>query len=372
MMPLRFLQTEFWASFKGEHGWKPYYFKAEGSSYTPIHSQSEIPLDELGSEKVLTVLVRQFSLKVKKFSIAYVPMAPEYPAAEDKLSVQKEFLSSLEAIAKAVKPYLPKNTICVRFDPAVDFASCEERDEWNKKADSICKGINVKRAPVAIQPPDTTILSLDKTEDEILGAMKSKWRYNIRLAAKKDVKVTRHFATDSDFEAAFDQFYALFEQTSKRDGVSFHNKSYYIDLLKRGCPSSEKRPLITLYLAKHEDDYLAGIITLFCPREAVYLYGASGNIKRNLMPAYLLQWTAIQDAKKAGCPVYDFYGMPPAADEKHPMHGLYLFKTGFGGAIVHRPGSYDVKLLSAYNLYIAAERLRAWWHKKALKKLHGR
>ena len=160
--------------------------------------------------------------------------------------------------------------------------------------------------------------------------------------------------------------------TSKRDGVSFHNKSYYIDLLKRGCPSSEKRPLISLYLAKHEDDYLAGIITLFCPREAVYLYGASGNIKRNLMPAYLLQWTAIQDAKKAGCPVYDFYGMPPTADEKHPMHGLYLFKTGFGGAIVHRPGSYDVKLLSVYNLYIAAERLRAWWHKKALKKLHGR
>ena len=45
-MPLRFLQTEFWASFKGEHGWKPYYFKAEGSSYTPIHSQSEIPFDE--------------------------------------------------------------------------------------------------------------------------------------------------------------------------------------------------------------------------------------------------------------------------------------------------------------------------------------
>ena len=72
MMPLRFLQTEFWASFKGEHGWKPYYFKAEGSSYTPINSQSEIPSDELGSEKVLTVLVRQFSLKVKKFSILFV------------------------------------------------------------------------------------------------------------------------------------------------------------------------------------------------------------------------------------------------------------------------------------------------------------
>ncbi len=130
---------------------------------------------------------------------------------------------------------------------------------------------------------------------------------------------------------------------------------------------------ISLYLAKHEDDYLAGIITLFCKREAVYLYGASGNIKRNLMPAYLLQWTAIKDAKEYGCPVYDFYGMPPTDDENHPMHGLYLFKTGFGGAIVHRPGSFDIPLDEKnYRLYIRAEKFRAWFHKKFLKKLRGR
>ncbi|MBQ2429941.1 MAG: peptidoglycan bridge formation glycyltransferase FemA/FemB family protein, partial [Alistipes sp.] len=39
------------------------------------------------------------------------------------------------------------------------------------------------------------------------------------------------------------------------------------------------------------------------------------NIKRNLMPAYLLQWNAIKDAKNFGSQIYDFYGMPPTDDE---------------------------------------------------------
>ena len=91
------------------------------------------------------------------------------------------------------------------------------------------------------------------------------------------------------------------------------------------------------------------------------------------MPAYLLQWTAIQDAKRYGCPVYDFYGMPPTDDPSHPMHGLYLFKTGFGGTIVHRPGSFDVPVRPVmYKAYIVAERMRAFIFKKLVKKLHRR
>ena len=90
------------------------------------------------------------------------------------------------------------------------------------------------------------------------------------------------------------------------------------------------------------------------------------------MPAYLLQWRAICDAKKAGSSYYDFYGMPPTEDENHPMHGLYRFKTGFGGQIVHRPGSIDVPLSKLYTFYTLAEKLRSFWYKKIKKKLVGR
>ena len=90
------------------------------------------------------------------------------------------------------------------------------------------------------------------------------------------------------------------------------------------------------------------------------------------MPAYLLQWTAMQDAKKYGSQYYDMYGMPPTDDENHPMHGLYLFKTGFGGKNIHRPGSYDVPTSFFYSFYNRGEKLRAFWHKKLMKKIRGR
>lgn len=365
----RFLQTEFWAEFKGSHGWRPYYFAVSEKDFS-LRKLENFGGDGMTSgedEFLLSVMVRQFSLGIKKVSLAYIPMAPEGDAQK-----QKEYFDSIAKISENLRNFLPKNTLFVRFDPPMDFDSVEGRSEFVKTSAKVCGSAH--KSFVDIQPPDTVLLPLEKTEDEILAQMKNKWRYNIRLAAKKGVEVSRHYSGDADFETSFEEFYRLFEITSKRDGVSFHGKNYYRDLLSRSAKrDGTDRPLITLYLAKHEEDYLAGIITLFCPREGVYLYGASGNIKRNLMAAYLLQWTAIQDAKKYGCPVYDFYGMPPTDDPNHPMHGLYLFKTGFGGNITHRAGSYDIPLKPfMYSLYSVAEKLRAWWHKKLIKKISGR
>jgi len=370
-MTKRFLQTEFWAQFKGNHGWKPYFFIETDDDLKQVSSYEETAVT---SENRLTVLVRTFSIKLKTISIAYIPMAPEWNDGDDEVS----YLKLLELRAALLKPYLPSNTICIRFDPPINYSTNEERKEklilWQQTAKQ--NKINIKKTKVDIQPPDTTVIDLSKTEDELLASMKNKWRYNVRLAEKKGVEIEKHYGNDENFEEAFNVFYNLFQQTSERDGVSFHNKNYYVDLLHRGTPdkNNSEKPVITLYLAKHENDYLAGIITAFTKEgEAIYLYGASGNLKRNLMPAYLLQWTAIRDAKSYSCTSYDFYGMPPTDAENHPMHGLYLFKTGFGGAIIHRPGSFDIPLRKGdYRLYTCAENLRAFWHKKIMKKIRGR
>ena len=348
-MSERFLQTKFWAEFKGRHGWVPHYF------------------EDAESNIKLTILTRHFSLAFLKFDIAYIPMAPEFSGDILDIGACKEYLKRISTISKKVSDSLPKDTICIRFDFPIDFLSREAADSFGR---NLVKP--VKKAPVDIQPPDTVILDISKSEEELLASMKSKWRYNIRLAEKKGVTVKAFRSGDAGFEEAFENFYDLFQQTSERDKVSFHNKDYYKDLLDHGNKGSDTEPLITLYLASHEGQPLAGIITLFCPREAVYLYGASGNIKRNYMPAYLLQWTAIRDAKKYKCQVYDFYGCPPTEDANHPMHGLFLFKTGFGGSLIHRPGSFDISTKKLYNLYLFAEKFRAWWHKFFLKKIAGR
>jgi lipid II:glycine glycyltransferase (peptidoglycan interpeptide bridge formation enzyme) len=67
----------------------------------------------------------------------------------------------------------------------------------------------------------------------------------------------------------------------------------------------------------------------------------------------------MREAKAFGCTEYDLFGIPPDENPDHPMAGLYLFKTGFGGKIIHRPGSWDYPCNPVlYALFCAAERLR--------------
>ncbi len=347
-MSKRFQQSDFWCDFKVNHGWQKTSFDG------------------------VNILCRSFK---NIFSIAYIPLAPEKNENES----EESYILRIGEFTQKIKARLPKNTICLRYDLPLDFSTPEERDSYVFRLRQLAKKTKVKilKNKVDIQPPDSTFLDLSKSEDELLAGMKNKWRYNVRYAAKHSVEVRAVTASSQNFENDLNSFYSLYKTTASRDGIGLHPLSYYKDLMIRGVESeksqdSDGKTKITLYIASHEGEDLAAIITLFNEAEAIYLYGCSGNNKRNLMPAYLVQWTAIKDAKAYGSKIYDFYGMPPTDDENHPMHGLYLFKTGFGGAHVHRPGSFDIPLSPLYFLYSVAEKARAFYHKKILKKIRGR
>ncbi len=289
-----------------------------------------------------------------------------------------EFVHFLSELATALKPELPSNTIAIRFDPDVSFSTPEDRDLFNygMKMVSYADRLKLRKNSVDIQPPDSTLVDLTGTEEEILEKMHSKWRYNIRLSERKGVVIHRYLGNDINLSEKIDKFYELTKITNARDGNASHAKAYYADLIKSSAEEINKGrdvPVISLYIAEHEGEEIASIMTLFSHDEAIYLYGASSNNKRNLMPNHLLQWTAMKDAKAYGSKYYDMYGMPPEGkDENHPMHGLYLFKANFGGKNIHRTGSWDIPLKAIYRPYSAAEKLRAFWHKKVIKKLKGR
>lgn len=353
-MNRRFQQTDFWCDFKCSHGWKKISFQN------------------------INILIRSFKKGPVSFSLAYVPMAPEYipvskiPGFSQQAQDEVDYLKKIGSFTDNIKSLIPSNTICIRYDIPLDFPFVELRDDYLKRFDELRNyaKVNIKKSFVDIQPPDSTFIDLSLSQQQILENMKSKWRYNIRYAQKHGVTVRMVNAQSQDFEKSLDSFYELYKTTSSRDGIGIHPKSYYKDLIEQSLKSDDTK--ITLFIASHEKDDLAAIITLFNKDEAIYLYGCSGNLKRNLMPTYAVQWQAIMEAKKFGSKIYDFYGIPPVNDENHPMHGLYLFKTGFGGYEVHRPGSFDVPLKPVYKLYSLAERLRAFYHKVFLKKIRGR
>ena len=404
-----FLQTPFWCEFKTSHGWQYNRFdvnvklsksyieslKAEGCE------KSTFTNEDYNKSFELAVLNRSFLKGL--FSIAYIPLMPELPfecTSEEVINaamaddgetvavVNQEFVTPetqtiefaflLSELSKALKPLLPKNTMVIRFDPEVTFTNLEDRDLFNYGLKTVAWADKLKRKKnkVDIQPPDSTLVSLEGTEDEILARMHQKWRYNIRLSERKGVIIKKYNGDSAEISSKIDKFYELTKETNARDGNASHAKSYYRDLILSSAKQLKEGkdvPEVNLYIAEHEGDEIASIVTLFSKTESVYLYGASSNNKRNLMPNHLLQWTAMKDAKAYGSKYYDMYGMPPEGkDENHPMHGLYMFKANFGGKNIHRTGSWDVPLKAVYYGYSWAEKLRAFWHKKVIKKIKGR
>jgi lipid II:glycine glycyltransferase (peptidoglycan interpeptide bridge formation enzyme) len=212
-----------------------------------------------------------------------------------------------------------------------------------------------------LQPARTIVLDIDKSEDDLLKAMKPKTRYNLRLAGRRGVLVRRAETLD-DLRA----FYRLLEVTGERDEFGIHTFPYYEQMWKVFGPGGDNSALVLL--AEHPDEQeraggpVAGLLSLRFGREAVYMYGASANRGREHMPNYLLQWEAIRWAREQGCTVYDFWGIPDAPSDdgeegsgeadkgsgpvspinaRSGLRGVYWFKKGFGGREIEYPGAYD-------------------------------
>lgn len=108
-------------------------------------------------------------------------------------------------------------------------------------------------------------------------------------------------------------------------------------------------------LAEVEGEPVAGLIILRFAGRAWYMYGMSSLEHREKMPNYLLQWEAMLRAKEAGCLTYDLWGAPDEFVENDSLWGVYRFKKGLGGEVVHYIGALDLPLNRIlYNLYTKA------------------
>ena len=326
---LGLLQSGFWAAFRGELGWQPLAF---GCKYRQL-------------EFALSVLVRPLPGGLR---LAYVPHGPEVSAPLEGAQV---FLGELGG---ALAGHLPR-CLFLRYDLP-----------WGREGEGVLppplEPGRLVRAPMDIQPASTVVLDLEGSEETILEGMKPKTRYNIRLAERRGVEV----AEGSPEELA--DWYALYRETAARDRITLHSERYYRRLFALAGEYGPGAPELRLLLARHQGELLGGIVVAMRGERAWYLYGASSTRGRNLMFTYALQWRAIRLARERGCTLYDLFGIPPGDDPGHPMHGLWRFKTGFGGRILNRLGCWDLPLAGLlYSGYRGAESLRAWYYRRHRK-----
>jgi peptidoglycan pentaglycine glycine transferase (the first glycine) len=171
------------------------------------------------------------------------------------------------------------------------------------------------------QPRSSWLLDITPDEDALLAAMKQKTRYNIRLAARKGVRI------EASGLPGLDDFYPLYQDTAERDDFFIQPQSFYARMFSL----FEQAGSFCLLFARYHEEIIAAVTLLRFGSTCWYVHGASANHHRNLMAPYLLQWEAIRRARSWGCTLYDFRAIPDILREDQDMWGVYRFKEGFGG-----------------------------------------
>lgn len=313
------LQSHSWGELKSSFGWTPSWF-VKG---------------DLGAQ----VLLQSLPLG---FKVAYIPRGPvsasgpviDHPDWPGLLNELDEFCQDQRVVFLKLEPDLWEQELDGRSQPFPDFSFSSH----------------------SIQPPRTLVLSLEETEEQILARMKSKTRYNIRLAAKKGV-------TAREIKS-LGPFYDLLQGTSDRADFGIHTREYYQRTYQIFGPSGA----CAVFLAEFEGIPLASIMVFRFGDRSWYFYGASSNQHRELMPTYLVQWEAMRWAKEQGCKTYDLWGVPDQDFEvleegftarSDGLWGVYRFKRGFGGELLRASGPWD-KVYNAplYALYKIRTRLQ--------------
>jgi peptidoglycan pentaglycine glycine transferase (the first glycine) len=314
-----FMQTRMWGRHKSKWNWEAILY---------YDGNNELK----GS---LAVLIRR---------IPFLPCSIMYgcrgPVCDpDDFTTVRELVNGAKQLAKKRRCYL------IKLDPDI------KSDNTAFKNELISLGFTPppdNKNFETIQPRYVFRLNLEgRTEEDVFKSFESKTRYNIRLAMKKGVEVSVRGLE------SVREFYEIMNETGIRDKFFVRNESYFRSLLTNLGEN------VRLYMAYYQGKPLAGSIAVKFGDKVWYLYGASRNCCRNVMPNYLLQWEMIRWAIESGCKIYDFRGVSGDISPENPLYGLYRFKKGFGGEFTEFLGEFDLVLKPfAKKLADAGKRVR--------------
>jgi peptidoglycan pentaglycine glycine transferase (the first glycine) len=305
------LQSWQWGQLKAAFGWQAVRVGVEDGGRLVAGAQ---------------VLFRSLPLSFPYLSIAYVPKGPILDYGNQE--ILEALLSAIHRLARQ------KRAILLRIEPEMRHSPAIVRQ---------VQAYGFHPSQQTIQPRSTIHIDLRADLDEILARMKSKTRYNVRLAGRKGVLVRESTADDLPL------FCRLIEMTGRRDGFAVHSREYYETAYRLFVPLG----LARLFLAIYGDEVIAGLMAFAFGQRAWYMYGASSDRERHRMPSHLLQWEAIRWARERGCLTYDLWGIPDevgrepekykrtVTDRQGGLWGVYRFKQGFGGQVVRYVGAYD-------------------------------
>jgi peptidoglycan pentaglycine glycine transferase (the first glycine) len=299
-----FLQTGEWGELKSRFGWRA----------------SRLIVGTIGVQ----ILFRGLPLG---FSFAYLAKVANMQIKESDAG---QLWSEVEALC------MDRHAIVCKIEP--DTWASGEGEGTRNQSDLIPGNVALLPSPYSIQPRRTITVDLQQTEDIILGRMKQKCRYNIRLAEKKGVTVRSWADTAA--------FHRMLMSTAERDEFAAHSAGYYQSAFELFHPAG----MCELLVAEYDGKSVGALMVFTRGRRAWYVYGGSMDEERERMPNYLLQWEAMRWAKLRGCEEYDLWGIPDQDEQTleagffergDGLWGVYRFKRGFGGEVRRAAQTWD-------------------------------
>lgn len=312
------LQSYEWGEVKARTGWVPLRLVVEN-----------------GRDIVASVSILERNVPALKRKIFYAPRGPVLDYGDTELF--DFLLDKVRSLASQRRAFV------LKIDPDIPSSNKEVVEYLSSRGFRAQMNNDFE----GIQPRYVFRLDITRDLEEIFSSMHSKTRYNVRLAMRKGVTV-KDKCTKEDLRT----FYEILKVTAQRDNFLIRSYGYFETLWE--C--LVEKGLAKLFLAEYKGKAIAGTLAFIFGDKAWYIYGASSNEHRNVMPNYLLQWTMIEWAKENGCRIYDFRGVPGNLSPDNPLYGLYRFKKGFSGEYVEFIGEFDLPYSPfVYQAYQALE-----------------
>ncbi|MGJ3237627.1 MAG: lipid II:glycine glycyltransferase FemX [Anaerolineae bacterium] len=313
-----FLQLSQWGQQKTAYGW----------------SVARVALSA-GEEIVAGAQLLLHPLPLKLGMMAYLPYG-------GYVSDETQWQALWDAVDTCARQH---GSAFLKWEPGFDFA--HDPRQWG-----------FVESPQRIQPPNTIIVDITDDDETLQGRMNTSTRRNIRKAYRDEVRYYKASRDD------LPKFTRMMTVTGERNEFGVHEPDYYALMYDLFVPQHG-----ALILAEHEGDIIAGNFVVHVGQSAVYLEGASSNIKRKLMASYGVQWEAIKWAQKRGAQHYDMWGIPDESEEileaqfqerNDGLWGVYRFKRGWGGTVKRTIGAWDKvynpMIYTAYKATLALRR----------------
>ena len=271
------------------------------------------------------VLVRALPWPLRRLS--YVPRGPVLAEGADR-----------DAVTGAVVEWTARH---------VGGAAITLEPQWPAGTTLAVPGARAAAQRVLV--PDTLVLDLTRTPDELQQAMSKTTRKQIRRSARTDL-VYRE-ATDAELPACLD----VYHEVAARAGFALHPDGYYLRV--RAELGAEHSPV---FAAFDGDRPVALLWLAASDRTAFELYGGATEEGQELHANFSLKWTAICAMADRGLTEYDMNGLL--------NDGISTFKRSFADHEDHLVGAIDIPFGATYRLWTVA----APAGKRVLRALRGR